>query len=125
MGKTFGDLACLASQSESLDILACKRKTWRRKENAKNSSQKEIAIIDWIFNAWGEKYNEGNDDDVVPTNIAKLLKIPVFYPKIVMEGGSIDVNGKGTLLTTRQCLLNENRNPDLTKKDLEIVLKNY
>ncbi|KKP40577.1 MAG: peptidyl-arginyl deiminase, agmatine deiminase [Candidatus Peregrinibacteria bacterium GW2011_GWF2_33_10] len=95
------------------------------RDDAKNSSQKEIAIIDWIFNAWGEKYNEGNDDDVVPTNIAKLLKIPVFYPKIVMEGGSIDVNGKGTLLTTRQCLLNENRNPDLTKKDLEIVLKNY
>lgn len=85
----------------------------------------EIAITDWIFNAWGGKYPPWEDDDAVPTNIGKALNIPVFNPGIVLEGGSIDVNGKDTLLTTTSCLLNKNRNPNLTKEQIEQYLKDY
>ena len=85
----------------------------------------EAAIVDWGFNAWGGKYPPYDDDDAVPTRIADELKLPVFYPKIVMEGGAVDFNGKGTILTTESCLLNKNRNPRLSKKHIEGYLKGY
>ncbi|MSO60754.1 MAG: agmatine deiminase family protein [Acidobacteria bacterium] len=71
------------------------------------------AIVDWGFNAWGGKYPPYDADDAVPTRIAEELKLPVFYPGIVMEGGAVDFNGAGTVLTTTSCLLNKNRNPHL------------
>ena len=71
----------------------------------------EAAIVDWGFNAWGGKYPPWDADDNVPTRIAEELKLPVFYPGIVMEGGAVDFNGAGTVLTTTSCLLNKNRNP--------------
>jgi agmatine deiminase len=83
------------------------------------------AIIDWGFNAWGGKYPPFDLDDVVPSSIAEELGIPVFHPGIVMEGGSIDVNGRGTLLTTESCLLNPNRNPDLDRAEIERYLRSY
>lgn len=83
------------------------------------------AIVDWGFNAWGGKYPPYDDDDAVPTRIAEELKLPVFYPKIVMEGGAVDFNGRGTVLTTTSCLLNKNRNPDLSKAQIEQYLKDY
>jgi len=89
-----------------------------RKENKK-------AIVDWGYNAWGGKYPPFDLDDVVPTRIGTALKLPVFNPGIVMEGGSVDFNGRGTLLTTTSCLLNKNRNPDLTKSQIEEYLINY
>ena len=85
----------------------------------------KLGIVDWGFNAWGGKYPPYDDDDAVPTRIAEELKLPVFYPKIVMEGGSIDFNGAGTVLTTTDCLLNKNRNPKLTKSKIEKYLKDY
>ncbi|MDB5294019.1 MAG: agmatine deiminase, partial [Phycisphaerales bacterium] len=85
----------------------------------------KVAVVDWAFNAWGGKYPPYDDDDAVPTRIAEELKLPVFYPKVVMEGGAIDVNGAGTLLTTTDCLLNKNRNPGLSKAEIERVLKDY
>src|SRR3954466_2779988 len=86
---------------------------------------KKLAIVDWGFNAWGGKYPPYGDDDAVPTRIAEELKLPVFYPKIVMEGGSVEFNGAGTVMTTEQCLLNKNRNPKLSKKQIEQYLKDY
>jgi agmatine deiminase len=83
------------------------------------------AIVDWKFNAWGGKYPPYDDDDAVPTRIAAELKLPVFAPDVVMEGGAIDVNGAGTLLTTTDCLLNPNRNPQLDQAGIEQVLKDY
>lgn len=85
----------------------------------------EIAITDWIFNAWGGKYPPWEDDDAVPIHVGEATNIPVIQPKMVLEGGSIDVNGKGTLLTTTSCLLNKNRNPNLTKEQIEQYLKDY
>jgi agmatine deiminase len=83
------------------------------------------AIIDWDFNAWGGKYPPYDLDDVVPTRIARELGLPVFNPGIVMEGGSIDVNGQGTLITTEACLLNPNRNPQLDRAAIEDCLRAY
>src|SRR5205085_7109455 len=64
-------------------------------------------------------------DDAVPTRIAEELGLPVFYPGIVMEGGAVDFNGAGTVLTTASCLLNKNRNPHLSKDQVEQYLKDY
>src|SRR6266446_4379181 len=91
----------------------------------KKGKKTEAAIVDWGFNAWGGKYPPYDDDDAVPTHIAKELKVPVFYPQIVMEGGAVDFNGRGTILTTESCLLNKNRNPSLSKKQVEQYLKDY
>lgn len=85
----------------------------------------ELAAIDWKFNAWGGKYEPWPLDDDVPTHIASILNVPVYQPGIVLEGGSIDVNGLGTCLTTESCLLNPNRNPQLKKEEIEDHLKNY
>ncbi len=90
-----------------------------------NRSKKKLAVVDWAFNAWGGKYPPFDDDDAVPTRVAELFKLPIFYPKVVMEGGAIDVNGAGTLLTTTDCLLNKNRNPHLGKAEIEQYLKDY
>lgn len=85
-----------------------------------------LAIVDFGYNAWGWKYPPCDDDDEVPTKIGKALGIEVFDSgDFILEGGSIDVNGEGALLTTESCLLNENRNPDLDKKDIEQRLKDY
>jgi agmatine deiminase len=86
---------------------------------------RQLAVVDWGYNAWGGKYPPFDDDDAVPQRIAELLHLPLFQPGIIMEGGSLDVNGAGGLLTTEACLLNKNRNPTLTKKQIEKYLKDY
>ena len=82
-------------------------------------------ITDWIFNSWGGKYPPWEQDDIVPQHIARIFKIPIMQPGIILEGGSIDVNGEGTLLTTEQCLLNKNRNPHLSRSQIEDLLREY
>jgi agmatine deiminase len=83
------------------------------------------AIIDWKFNAWGGKYPPYDLDDVIPTLVGDEYQLPVFHPGIVLEGGSIEVNGLGTLLTTEACLLNPNRNPELSREEIEHYLRSY
>lgn len=92
---------------------------------AGRSGKTQAAVVDWGFNAWGGKYPPYGDDDAVPTRIAEEFKLPVFYPNIVMEGGAVDFNGAGTVLTTESCLLNKNRNPGLSKKEIERYLRDY
>jgi len=82
-------------------------------------------IIDWKYNAWGDKYAPYDLDDRVPTAVGEALGIPVVAGPIVMEGGSVDFNGEGTLLTTRSCLLNKNRNPGYSEIEIEAILKTY
>lgn len=90
-----------------------------------SKGQHERAIIDWGYNAWGGKYPPFDLDDAVPQHVAKLRELPLFSPGIVMEGGSIEVNGRGTVLTTEACLLNPNRNPSLSKAQIEKYLRDY
>ena len=83
------------------------------------------AFNDWIFNAWGNKYETLKHDNGVPLFLEPQLKMRRFEPGIVLEGGAIDVNGAGCVLTTEQCLLNPNRNPHLNKNEIEEYLKSY
>ncbi|NTW70006.1 MAG: agmatine deiminase family protein [Chlorobiaceae bacterium] len=87
--------------------------------------RREKVILDWEFNAWGGKYAPCDDDNAVPERIAFLEQLPLVSTGMVLEGGSIDVNGKGLLLTTEACLLNQNRNPLMSRADIERELGNY
>jgi agmatine deiminase len=87
--------------------------------------QRDTAVVDWGFNAWGGKYPPWDADDAVPQRVAALLGLPLFHNDLVMEGGAIDVNGAGTLLTTTSCLLHPNRNPGISPAEIERQLKAY
>lgn len=90
------------------------------------SRQYPLAMVKWTFNAWGNKYDDLKMDTRVPIEMqAKAIDVPVFDPDFVLEGGSIDANGQGCLLTTEQCLLNPQRNPTHSKKQIEQKLKDY
>ena len=85
--------------------------------------------IDWIFNAWGGieagLYYPWEQDDAVPRKVLEFERLERYKAPIVLEGGSIHVDGEGTLITTEECLLNPNRNPGFTRDDIERVLKDY
>lgn len=85
----------------------------------------EYAITDWEYNAWGEKYPPFEDDNRLPKYIASKFNINRLEPDMVLEGGSVDVNGNGVLLTTESVLLNPNRNSGMSKQEIEQQLKNY
>src|SRR5207244_1648681 len=89
----------------------------------KRDSDLKIAVVDWDYNAWGNKYPPFNLDEIVPTRVAEILNVPVFYPHMILEGGAIDVNGAGALITTESCLLNPNRNPNLRREEIEQRLR--
>lgn len=86
--------------------------------------QKKV-IVDWDYNAWGGKYPPYDLDDNIPTRIAEHYNIPVYYPGIIMEGGSVEFNGEGTVMTSKACLLNPNRNPSLNQAQIEQYLMDY
>src|SRR5207253_8866339 len=81
------------------------------------------ALIDWEYNAWGGKYPPYDLDNQVPRRIAELQNRRRFVPGIVMEGGAVDGNGNGCILTTKSCLLNPNRNPHLSQADVDRHLR--
>lgn len=90
--------------------------------HAESERRGALALTKWIFNSWGDKYNDLRPDNEAGMRIANSTGLNVFEPEIVLEGGSIDVNGEGTLMTTEQCLLNPNRNPGLDRERLEAIL---
>lgn len=85
----------------------------------------EVAGVNWKFNAWGEKYAPWDLDDAVAPKVLEHYGVKRFDAPLIMEGGSFHVDGEGTLITTEECLLNPNRNPDLTKEQIEDYLKDY
>jgi len=89
------------------------------------NDQGMLGYNDWVFNAWGNKYEELKRDSAIPSRLDSVLSAQRFEPGIVMEGGSIEVNGAGVVLTTEQCLLNPNRNPNLSQSEIEQYLKDY
>lgn len=95
------------------------------KPNSRMPGGLEIACVTWEFNAWGGKYPPWSNDGKVGRRIAELTRLPSFAPGIYLEGGSIEVNGAGTLITTEQCLLNPNRNPGKTRDEIENILREY
>jgi agmatine deiminase len=89
----------------------------------RNAKEKPLALNDWVFNGWGGKYKSYEQDDRVAKEIAARLDVPVFVHPVILEGGSIEVNGAGICLTTSQCLLNKNRNPNMSQPEIEQFLK--
>ena len=87
------------------------------------AAEKKI-IVNWGYNAWGDKYPH-ELDDLIPLKVAAYLGLQHYTPGIIMEGGSVDFNGKGTLLTTTACLLHENRNPGLDQAQIEQYLVDF
>ena len=84
----------------------------------------EVAAVDWKFNGWGNKF-EADLDDKIPEFICSSQNVQRFHTDIVMEGGALEVNGAGVLLTTRQCLLEPQRNPTMSEAQLEQALRDY
>ena len=82
-----------------------------------------VAVVSFRFNAWGERWHPYADDDALAGRIGDLLGLPVIESSLVLEGGAFFVDGEGTLLTTEQCLLSPNRNPALTRADIERELR--
>jgi len=83
------------------------------------------ALVDWEYNAWGGKYPPFDKDNAVPRRIAALQGRRCFSTGIILEGGAIDGDGRGTILTTESCLLNPNRNPGLSREQIEQYLRDY
>ena len=90
----------------------------------RNDRTGEVALTAWNFNAWGGKY-PFRKDKRIPARIGRALGARRFANPMVLEGGSIDVNGRGLLLTTEACLLNPNRNPGLTRREIELNLRRF
>ncbi len=82
-----------------------------------------LLALDFRFNAWGGKYPPFDLDDAIPPQMAKALGVPCRSIDMVLEGGSIEINGAGALLTTEACLLNPNRNPSMSREQIETALK--
>ena len=102
--------------------------TWCRDHGpifVRNDRTGEVALTDWVFNAWGEKYAPFDLDNRIPRRIGRALGLRRFEKSMVLEGGSIEVNGKDLLLTTESCLLNRNRNPGLTRARIERNLRDF
>lgn len=95
------------------------------KPSGHGRSIKDVGVVDWAFNAWGGKYPPWDGDDAVPSVIAQRAKLPLWRVPVVMEGGSVEFNGRGTVLSTTQCLLNKNRNPKLSRAKIERALRDY
>lgn len=91
----------------------------------KHRHTQELAITDWDFNAWGGKFPPWNLDNEIPARIGESLHIPVVKGGMILEGGAIEVNGSGALLTTEAVLLNSNRNPHLSREGVETKIKNH
>ena len=85
----------------------------------------DVRLVNWQFNAWGGLYSDWTLDDKVPQKVAELEGVDSYNAPLVLEGGSIHVDGEGTLLTTEECLLNKNRNPHLSREQIEEYLREY
>ncbi|TGE33515.1 agmatine deiminase family protein [Desulfosporosinus sp. Sb-LF] len=125
-----GDLENLAQifQNERIECLSIEHNDAWLRDNGPTflvHDSGELAGVNWRFNAWGGKYAPWDLDDQVAPQILDSVGLKRFDAPLVMEGGSLHVDGEDTLLTTEECLLNPNRNPELTKEQIEVELKNF
>ncbi|GKV54048.1 hypothetical protein SLEP1_g60558 [Rubroshorea leprosula] len=100
-----------------------------KRESSPSRPEPKVAGINWTFNSWGGVddgcYQDWSLDLLVAKKILEIERLPRFPQTLILEGGSIHVDGEGTCLTTEECLLNKNRNPQLTKGQIENELKAY
>ncbi len=117
------------ADSPAVDFFYCKTdRSWTRDfcPTFVRDEDDAVVIMDWKFNGWA-KYENSQTDDAVPSQIASHLRLRSVQPEIVLEGGSIDVNGAGWILTTEECLLSDvqARNPGMTREQYEDVFRRY
>jgi agmatine deiminase len=91
--------------------------------NPDRTEDKKV-VVSWEFNAWGGKFPYEHDN-AISGLIAEKLRLKSYQPGIIMEGGSVELNGSGTLITSETCLLNHNRNPQLDREEIEKYLMDY
>lgn len=99
--------------------------SWMRDTGPTFVVGEELAAMDWGFNGWGSKYDPIDQDQALALRIASHMDCKRILGPMVLEGGSITVDGQGTLITTEECLLNPNRNPSLNKSQIETILKKF
>ena len=122
-------LCKVGAQMEAVEFLRCRtNRVWTRDSGplfVKNA-RGDVALTRWRFNAWA-KYDDYQLDAKVPDAIARYVKASLWDGGIVLEGGSIDVNGKGLLLSTEECLLSpvQARNPGISRAEIEGTLREY
>ena len=121
-GPTFVTRAAAKIDDEKSGAIAGQKSSEKSGAIADEKSGAQIAAIDWRFNAWGGKY-DCKDDDQFAARVAARAEVECIRAPLVMEGGSFCVDGEGTLLTTEQCLLHPNRNPDLSRAEIEALLR--
>lgn len=88
------------------------------------SKDGDLAITNWMFNGWGNRF-EYRLDNQVPAIIGDMLSIPVLNPPLTLEGGAVEVNGNGTFMATRTSIINPNRNPGKNQEEIEAIIKTY
>lgn len=113
---------------ESIDFLPIEHNDAWLRDNGPTfivNNQGAVAGVNWHFNAWGGKYAPWDLDEQVAPQILEQFGLRRFDAPLVMEGGSLHVDGQGTLITTEECLLNPNRNPQLSRGQIEVYLKQY
>jgi len=122
------DLLTIAEQSRIHFLDTPSMEPWCRDHGATfvvRAEDKGGASVVWKFNSWGQKYDKANVDAGISRRMAEYLGGKIFEPGMVLEGGAIEVNGTGTVLTTESCLLNKNRNKGVKKEEMEKLLKDY
>jgi len=113
-------------RTEKIDIIVIEHNDSWARDNGPTfviNDKDEIKGLNWRFNAWGEKYLPYDLDDAVAPTLLEHLQVDCISVPLVLEGGSIHVDGEGTSLSTKECLLNENRNPELSIGAIESILK--
>ncbi|MEK3883191.1 agmatine deiminase family protein [Paenibacillus sp. PL2-23] len=113
---------------ENVDLLPIEHNDAWLRDNGPTfllNEQNELAGVNWGFNAWGGKYSPWDLDDAVAGQVLKHVGVRGFDAPLVMEGGSIHADGEGTLLTTEECLLNVNRNPQLSREQIEEYVRSF
>lgn len=121
-------VSALFAGNEQVDCLPIRHNDAWLRDNGPTfvrNEEGELAGVNWRFNAWGGKYSPWDLDDDVAPQLLEHAGIKRFDAPLVMEGGSIHTDGEGTLLTTEECLLNSNRNPELSREQIEEYVKQY
>ncbi len=122
------DLLTIAEQSRLHFLDTPSMEPWCRDHGATflvRGEDRAGGSVLWKFNAWGQKYDKASVDAGIGRSMAEYLGGKIFEPGMVLEGGAIEVNGSGTVLTTESCLLNKNRNKGVKKEDMERLLKDF
>jgi len=124
--RDYGPITLLREQrTDTAGAKAAAHTTVQTAASDKSGKIRDMVMCDWGYNAWGGKYPPFDDDNAVPVRLAELLNYPVVSPGMILEGGSIEVNGARFLITTESVLLNANRNPEMSKFQIEKNLRKY